>query len=77
VDLSNSELLDSQFHHVDLFSELSRNMTPSSSSFSDLFEATEVTTIQEDIESSDTEADNLQNEVLLVRHIFTITIISF
>jgi hypothetical protein len=37
-------------------------MTPSSSSSSDLFEATEDTTIQEDIESTDTEADNLQNE---------------
>jgi hypothetical protein len=60
--VENCELLDSQFHHVDLFSELSRNMTPSSSSSSDLFEATEDTTIQEDIESSDTEADNLQNE---------------
>ena len=60
--VENCELLDSQFHHVDLFSELSRNMTPSSSSSSDLFEATEDTTIQEDVESSNTEADNLQNE---------------
>ena len=59
--VENCELLDSPFHRVDLFSELSRNMTPSSSS-SDLFEATEDTTIQEDVESSNTEADNLQNE---------------
>lgn len=60
--IENCELLDSHFHRVDLFSELSRNMTPSSSSSSDLFEATEDTTIQEDVESSNTEADNLQNE---------------
>jgi hypothetical protein len=61
--VENCELLDSHFHRVDLFSELSRNMTPpSSSSSSDLFEATEDTTIQEDVESSNTEADNLQNE---------------
>ena len=57
--VENSELLDSHFHRVDLFSELSRNTTSSSSSSSDLFEATEDTTIQEDV---DTEADNLQNE---------------
>jgi hypothetical protein len=61
--IENCELLDSHFHRVDLFSELSRNMTPpSSSSSSDLFESAEDTTIQEDVESSNTEADNLQNE---------------
>lgn len=60
--VENCELLDSHFYRVDLFSELSRNMTPSSSSSSDLFEATEDTTIQEDVESSNTEADYLQNE---------------
>jgi hypothetical protein len=61
--VENCELLDSHFHRVDLFSELSRNMTPpSSSSSSDLFESAEDTTIQEDVESSNTEADNLQNE---------------
>jgi hypothetical protein len=61
--VENCELLDSHFHRVDLFSELSRNMTPPpSSSSSDLFESAEDTTIQEDVESSNTEADNLQNE---------------
>ena len=60
--VKNCELLDSHFYRVDLFSELSRNMTPSTSSSSDLFEAAEDTTIQEDVESSNTEADNLQNE---------------
>src|SRR5215207_9373029 len=37
--IRNCELPNSDFHRVDLFSELSRNMTPSSSS-SDLFEGT-------------------------------------
>jgi hypothetical protein len=50
--VENCELLDSHFHRVDLFSELSRNMTPSSSSSSDLFEATEDTTIQDSGETN-------------------------
>ena len=60
ANINNCELLNSHFHRVDLFSELSRNMTPSSSSSSDLFEDAE-NTGKEDVESS-TEADDLQDE---------------
>jgi hypothetical protein len=69
VDYSNNatvanikycESLNSHFYRVDLFSELSRNMTPSSSSSSDLFEDAE-NTGKEDVESN-TETDNLQDE---------------
>jgi hypothetical protein len=55
----NCQSLNSHFHRVDLFSELSRNMTPSSSS-SGLFEDAE-NTGKEDVESN-AEADDLQNE---------------
>jgi hypothetical protein len=57
ANIKNCELLNSDFHRVDLFSELSRNMTPSSS---DLFEDTE-NTGKEDVESN-AEADDLQDE---------------
>jgi hypothetical protein len=60
ANIKNCELLNSDFHRVDLFSELSRNMTPSSS---DLFEDTE-NTGKEDVESS-TEADDLQDETTI------------
>jgi hypothetical protein len=53
----NCQSLNSHFHRVDLFSELSRNMTPSSSG---LFEDAE-NTGNEDVESN-AEADGLQNE---------------
>jgi hypothetical protein len=59
-NIRNCELLNSHFHRVDLFSELSRNMTPSSSSSSDLFEDAE-NTGKEDVESN-AEADVLQDE---------------
>jgi hypothetical protein len=60
ANIKNCESLNSHFHRVDLFSELSRNMTPSSSSSSDLFEDAE-NTGKEDVESN-TETDNLQDE---------------
>jgi hypothetical protein len=63
ANIRNCELLNSHFHRVDLFSELSRNMTPSSSSSSsssDLFEDAE-NTGKEDAESN-AEADDLQDE---------------
>ena len=60
ANIRNCELLNSHFHRVDLFSELSRNMTPSSSSSSDLFEDAE-NTGKEDVESN-AEADDLQDE---------------
>jgi hypothetical protein len=60
ANIKNCELLNSYFHRVDLFSELSRNMTPSSSSSSDLFEDAE-NTGKEDVES-DAEADDLQDD---------------
>jgi hypothetical protein len=55
----NCQSLNLHFHRVDLFSELSRNMTPSSSS-SGLFEDAE-NTGKEDAESN-AEADDLQDE---------------
>ena len=62
--INNCELLDSHFHRVDLFSELSRNMTPSSSSSSsssDLFEDTKETEEgQNDVESNTD--DNIQEQ---------------
>jgi hypothetical protein len=63
ANIRNCELLNSHFHRVDLFSELSRNMTPSSSSSSsssDLFEDAE-NTGKEDAESN-AEADDLPDE---------------
>ena len=60
ANIRNCELLNSHFHRIDLFSELSRNMTPSSSSSSDLFEDAE-NTGKEDAESN-AEADDLQDE---------------
>jgi hypothetical protein len=60
ANIKNCELLNSDFHPVDLFSELSRNMTPSSS---DLFEDTE-NTGKEDVESN-AEADDLQDETTI------------
>jgi hypothetical protein len=63
ANIRNCELLNSHFHRVDLFSELSRNMTPSSSSSSsssDLFEDAE-NTGKEGVESN-AEADDLQDE---------------
>jgi hypothetical protein len=57
--INNCKSLNSDFHRVDLFSELSRNMTPSSSS-SSLFEDAE-NTGKEDVESN-AEADDLQDE---------------
>jgi hypothetical protein len=57
--INNCQSLNSHFHRVDLFSELSRNTTPSSSS-SGLFEDAE-NTGKEDVESN-AEADDLQNE---------------
>jgi hypothetical protein len=60
ANIRNCELFNSHFHRVDLFSELSRNMTPSSSSSSDLFEDAGDTG-KEDVESN-AEADNLQHE---------------
>jgi hypothetical protein len=62
-NIKNCELLNSHFHRVDLFSELSRNMTPSSSSSSsssDLFEDAE-NTGNKNIENN-AEADDLQDE---------------
>jgi hypothetical protein len=55
----NCQSLNLHFHRVDLFSELSRNMTTPSSS-SGLFENAE-NTGKEDVESN-AEADDLQNE---------------
>jgi hypothetical protein len=53
-------LPNSDFHRVDLFSELSRNITPSSSS-SDLFEDnTETEEDQDDVESN--ADDNIQEQ---------------
>jgi len=63
ANIRNCGLLNSHFHRVDLFSELSRNMTPSSSSSSsssDLFEDAE-NAGKENVESN-TEADDLQDE---------------
>ena len=63
ANIRNCELLNSHFHRVDLFSELSRNMTPSSSSSSsssDLFENAE-NTGKEDAESN-AGADDLPDE---------------
>ena len=63
ANIRNCELLNSHFHRIDLFSELSRNMTPSSSSSSsssDLFEDAE-NTGKEDAESN-AEAGDLQDE---------------
>ena len=61
--IRNCEMLNSHFHRVDLFSELSRNMTPSSSSSSsssDLFEDAE--NIGKENVESDAKADDLQDE---------------
>jgi hypothetical protein len=60
ANIKNCESLNSHFHRVDLFSELSRNLTSSSSSSSDLFEDAE-NTGKEDVESN-TETDDLQDE---------------
>lgn len=63
ANIRNCELLNSHFHRIDLFSELSRNMTPtssSSSSSSDLFEDAE--NIGKEDAESNAEADNLQDE---------------
>jgi hypothetical protein len=60
ANIRNCKLFNSHFHRVDLFSELSRNMTPSSSSSSDLFEDAGDTG-KKDVESN-AEADNLQHK---------------
>jgi hypothetical protein len=65
-NIRNCELLHSHFHRVDLFSELSRNMTPTSSSSSSSSSSSDLFADAENIGKEDTEsnaeADDLQDE---------------
>jgi hypothetical protein len=64
-EIENGNSLDSYFHYTSLFSDLSRNMTspspsppPASSSYSDLFEDSNVNTeLQDNAENNNTEID--------------------